>query len=266
MMRPAFLTTEDDPSVVELRRKLDVFYASTKDYSDFNVEANSKPEIWTPIKAAIEQRLADKGSCRILEFGAGRTGFAVFLRELRSRVRFEVQDVTPQNQDYLSGEADAVHIGDISGLAGDYDIMFSTFVWEHGTNPRHTRDLLLQRLSPGGSLFVACPRYDMPGYIPPSARHYTTGARLGLTLWQTARWLGLSGRGEQFLIHTDPALLHRPWFRDSDAIHWVSMQDFASIPRGFRFSRILIPAPGLRGFIWSRFLVAFVQITREDRA
>jgi len=264
-MRPGYLTTEDSRSVAELRQRLDAFYAATTEYSDFQVESNSKPEIWTPIVGFIEQRLAEQKSCRVLEFGAGRTGFGRFLGRLRDRVKFEVQDVTPQNREYLAGEADAVHIGDVAATTGPYDVIFSTFVWEHISNPRLTLDLLLRRLAPGGALFIACPRYDMPGYIPPSARHYRVGARLRLVLWQTARWLGLSSNQDRFLIHTDPALFHLPWFRDSDAVHWVSLRDFAAVPSGFGFKRLLIPAPGIRGCVWSRFLVAFIQITRKER-
>ena len=44
MMRPAFLATESQAAVDDLRGRLDAFYASTKDYSDVKVEANSKPE------------------------------------------------------------------------------------------------------------------------------------------------------------------------------------------------------------------------------
>jgi SAM-dependent methyltransferase len=263
MSRPKFLATEDDVKVADLRARLDAFYASTDSYLDFNVEANSKPLFWTPIKAAIAEQVAAKGSCAVLEFGAGRTGFARFLGDIRHRVRFDVQDVTSQNRDFLAGEANAVHIGDLQGVSGQYDVIFSTFVWEHVTNPRQTLDKVLSLLAPGGSLFIACPKYDIPFYTPPSARHYALGKRLGMFAWQaTRRW---RADKERFIIHTDPAVLHGPWYRDADAIHWVSLTDFHQLPRGFRCERVPVSVRGLRGWIFTRLLLAFVRITREDQ-
>ena len=90
---------EDDPKSLILRQKLDFFYLETKEYCAFH-EASSKPEFWQPIKAAIEEIIDQTGSCRILEFGAGRTVFGEYLNELRAGVVFDVQDVTPSNKQH----------------------------------------------------------------------------------------------------------------------------------------------------------------------
>lgn len=264
MSRPHFLATEDDPKVAGLRARLDAFYANTKDYNDFNVEANSKPEFWTPIRDAARARLEKQGTCRVLEFGAGRTGFARFLGDLRPRITFDVQDITPQNRDFLTGEANSVHVGDLRGISGSYDVIFSTFVWEHITNPRETLNVLLKLLAPGGSLFIACPRYDVPGYTPPSARHYGVGKKFAIAAWQAGRAIGSTQ--DRFIVHTDPAVLNGPWYRDADAIHWVSIADFAALPNGYSFSKVPIGAKGLKGWIFEHLLLAFVRITREERA
>lgn len=262
---PSYLAHEDDPRVGELRRRLDAFYSSTADYSDFHVEATSKPEFWGPVREAIEARLGAGGACRVLEFGAGRTGFASFLGPLRGRVAFEVQDVTPQNREYLAGQADAVHIGDLRSVPGAFDVIFSTFVWEHVTNPKATLGVLLGMLEPGGSLFIACPRYDAPGYVPPSARHYGLARRLGVAWWLAKRRLS-GGRGGAFAIHVDPAVLHAPWFRDADAIHWVALRDFFGLPPGYACERLRVRTRGLKAAVWERFLLAFVRIRREAGA
>lgn len=263
MSPPAYLATEDDPRVGELRTRLERFYASTTEYPDFRVESNSKPEFWAPVREEVRRLLVSRDRCRVLEFGAGRTAFGAFLGELRPRVRFEAQDITAQNREYLSTRADAVHIADLRTLAGPYDVILSTFVWEHLTSPRATLDALLRMLSPGGSLFIACPRYDMPGYVPPSARHYGVAGRLGVACrLATRRFFPASV--SSFPIHLEPKVFFRPWTRDADAVHWVAMNDFFNLPQGYSCRRLRIPVRGVRARIWERFLLAFVQITRAE--
>jgi hypothetical protein len=62
-------------------------------------------------------------------------GFARTLGKPRPQVHFTAQDVAGQNREFLRTEADAVLIGDIAALEGHFDVIFSTFVLEHGTNP-----------------------------------------------------------------------------------------------------------------------------------
>lgn len=266
------LTNEFDPRVAELRVKFDHFYATTTTYTDFQGGSHIKPRYWTPILPVIQEILAARGpdsTCNVLEFGSGRTGFKKFLGELAPRVRFTAQDVTPQNKDYLADNADRVHIGDLRDLHDRFDVIFSTFVWEHVSHPQSTMKHLLDILNPGGSMFIACPRYDMPGYIPPSARHYNAIGRARVSAWLLARRIrrALGQRGPAFTIHTDPAVLRGPWFRDSDAIHWVALSDFAdALPPGYTVERIRLPSENLKTWIWTRFLLAFIRIRRAPHA
>lgn len=261
------VVAETDPRVSHLKKRLVEFYATTDDYQDFQVN-NHKPEFWNPIRDAVLDRLNRAPTCRVLEFGAGRTTFGDYLADVRSRVTFHVQDITPQNREHLATQADHVHIGEVTALDGTYDIIFSTFVWEHITNPREVLAHLLARLAPGGRLFIACPRYDMPFYVPPSARHYSKPSQLALSLrlWLRRARTALGGSAS-FAIHTDPALFHKNWYRDSDAIHWASIHDLRrALPPGYRFKRLHIPARGLKQRIWEQFLLLFVEITRQDEA
>jgi hypothetical protein len=262
------LCQENDPRVAELRRRLDEFYRTTTVYDAFKA-TNQQPDLWMPIRREIV-RLADGPAAgrkvRVLEFGAGRSGFGDFLGELRPRVEFHTQDVTPQNSEFLATQSDHVHVGDVADLAGPYDVMFSTFVWEHITNPVRTLTDLLNKLAPGGSLFLVSPRYDLVGYTPPSARHHKGLPRLGLALGLALQRLRTRlGGPSGFLIHTDPALFHGPWYRDADAIHWVSVHDLKrALPPGCSIVCPPVPGPpGLRGWVWRRFCLLFVQIRRE---
>ena len=253
---------EEDRRVAQLRTKLDAFYGSPEEYSAF-LEPNWKPEYWAPIKQSALERVSKTGRCRILEIGAGCTSFGSYLGELREQVEFHVQDVTPANKAHLATQADAVNVVDVLSISDKYDIIFSTFVWEHVSSPRQTMSHLMTPLNPGGSIFVASPRYDFPFYLSPSARHLTRARKTAIAiwlLWRRTRVL-LGGRAD-FLIHLDPAVLRSRWFRDADAIHWVSLWDLKrEFAEGHEIKRIRIPANGILGRFWEKYLLLFVAIT-----
>lgn len=258
------LHQESDETVRSLERRLLDFYSTTSDYQSFN-DPTPKDDFWAPIRADIAARVAAGKPCRALEFGAGRTVFGDYLGNLRPRVRFEVQDVTDRHRDFLARQADAAHFGDLLNVQGTYDVVFSTFVWEHVCRPAQTYEHLLSMLAPGGSLFIICPRYDLPIYTPPSARHYSTIRRWLVNAQALFRRIGSSLRGKPaFLIHTDPAVLSVKWYRDADAIHWVSLHDFSrATPRGFRIRTHRVTRRGLAGRFWARWMLTFVEIRRD---
>ena len=256
---------ESDIRAGSLPARMAEFYRSTPDYDAFK-EPTSRPEFWDPVVSAIA-RIANRGeTCRVLEFGAGRTGFGRYLGPLRKQVRFDVQDITDRNRGYLASEADNVHIGDIFALEGPYDVIFSTFAWEHVSRPRAILDHLLRMLTPLGVLFLASPRYDFPGYLSPSAKRYSRMARGGIAVWLVWRRLrSLVSGHSAFLLHVEPAALHGTWFRDADAIHWVSLLDLqAGLEKQWDIRRIRIPAFGLAGRFWEKFLLMFVAIQRSE--
>lgn len=254
---------ENHPETSRLRERLQSFYESVSDYPAF-MEVTYKPEFWTPIRQAISEIVDSGEKCRVLEFGAGRSGFGKFVGNLRQKVIWEVQDITDQNVDFLKATADAVHLGELCTINHYFDVIFSTFVWEHLTNPKTTFRHLLSILAPGGRLFLAAPRYDCPLYFPPSARHYSVLHQLFLNAWLL--WMRLHTRlvrQAKFYIHVDPAVLHRPWFRDADAVHWVSLHDLKSeLPAGYKLREVPLPTSGVRELVWNRFMLLFVEIIK----
>lgn len=222
---------EDDPVVGSMRARLDAFYASTREYDAFNTISN-QASCWVHVAEAIQARI-DKSPpghrCRVLEFGAGRSGFGRFLdgEGLRGRVQWEVQDVVGVNGDFLRSEADDVHIGDLKDVPGTFDIAFSTFVWEHVSNPAATLDTLLGMLPVGGALLLFSPRYDLPFYRPPALRHLSPAKQLiaSLLLFGDRARVRAGGR-PGFWVTPEPAVLHaKNWYRDADAVHLVSLLD-----------------------------------------
>lgn len=225
MKLPGSLTSEEAPQGARLRDRMDRFYQTTEEYAAFQ-HPNEMPEQWPYVRAAIEETLRRKPQCRVLEIGAGRSNFARFLGDLRGSIHYTTQDVTRSNEDHLRQMADAVHFGSVLDLAGTFDVIFSTFVLEHISDPRRTLEKLFGMLAEGGRLFIFCPRYDAPFYLSHSADHYGRARRIGIGLTLTAaRAWALVTRRPLFLIHTDPAIFHIAWDRDRDAIHWASRWD-----------------------------------------
>jgi hypothetical protein len=48
--------------------------------------------------------------------------------------------------------------------------------------------------------------------------------------WE-ARYRAIIAGEPQFLIQTNPAVFHRPFFPDADAVHWVSLHDIRAWAR-----------------------------------
>jgi len=73
-------------------------------------------------------------------------------------------------------------------------------------------------------------------------------------------------RRPAFLLHKDPAVFHKPWFRDADAVHWVSILDMKYVlPRGWIMNKIGISARGLMSRFYEKYMLLFVEIRRDDR-
>jgi SAM-dependent methyltransferase len=212
-----------------LAARLKSFYNSTSDYGAFHAPSH-QIRLWKhAVEKVREMSSRDHaGKIRILEAGAGRSGLARFLKEngVRDRVLLHAQDVTSANREWLQDECDEFTIGTIEDVTGQFDAVLSTYVLEHVTNPAPFLSESWKRVAPGGSMFLTCPRYDLPFYLARSADHLGAGRRLALGLyvmWLRARtWMT---RRPAWLVHKDPAVFHLPFFRDRDAVHWVSWFD-----------------------------------------
>jgi SAM-dependent methyltransferase len=258
---------DDVPAVRALRARLDEFYATTDAYPVFRETPDNSPyfRAMAPYLNGLLARTADK--VRVLELGAGRASFPSHFADLRGRIEFHAQDVTPQNRDYLAGVADRVIIGDLSGIDGEYDLIFSTYVFEHVATPGPFLGHVRRLLRPGGVHVVVCPRYDVPGYLCPSLRHRPLATRLGLHVKLAAsRAAALLGGRPRFWVNTDPAVFHGPWYTDADAVHVVSQSDVARWHRrhGFKVRRLPLESSGVRAWVLRRFLTTSLACTKLD--
>ncbi len=258
-----------------LREQLDQFYGKASGYIAFQTPSDQR-HLWDHVLVGIRDRLKNKSvsKLKVLEVGAGRTGFGRHLVEykLRDAVEFHVQDVTRFNEAWLRGETDESFFGDIltAALPQGYDIVFSTYVLEHVTDPPAHLDKIWRLLADQGTLFIFAPRYDFPGYLCPSARHLSRLSQLKFTAQAFgSRVLALFSRQPQFLIQTDLAAFHGPFYLDSDAVHWVSLHDlklWASMHKAsFRTLQIGTPPFPSKDWLIKRLCTTAIQIKKHEK-
>ena len=246
-----------------------LYYALAKP-RDFFRTPSEQIHCWTHIADRIRQLAATGKQVKILEIGAGRSGFGHFLLDqgLRKICIWTAQDVTRQNAEWLEANADKVIFGDIetSPIEGAYDIVFSTFVLEHVVNPLvHLASLASLVKTAHGTLFIFCPRYDFPGYLTPSSRHLTKFIRLKFLLYSLMSRVKTIVTGKPaFLIQTDLAAFYQPFFTDADAIHWASLYDLKCFARNqgavLNILKIGNPKFPSKDWIVKRLLTAGVSI------
>lgn len=223
-----------------LEEALAGFYRTEPAYTAFQPGAEHEGAGWhnliVPLLAAFRGK-----PVRVLEIGAGRSGFGEALGSLRRSVTYHAQDITDANRGFLEAHADRVFIGPIETIEERYDLIFHTFVLEHVVFPERFLQTINRLLNPGGMHIVICPTYGLPGYINPSLRHHGLVTRIAhsLTLAMRRLFTRLGGNAE-FLINSDPAVFHVPWYRDADAVHLVSgfEIDLWHRRRGYRLKRL----------------------------
>lgn len=245
-------TGEPDQKLAALTTRLGTFYNTFTDYPGFTGE--SKQSVWLELVVAeIRKRQKGKSTVRVLEAGSGvGSTFSNIDGVDRTLLHYTAQDITPIASNRLAQVADAVHIGPLETLQGQFDVIFSCFVLEHIPEPSAFLSEVDRLLVPGGTHIVICPRYDFPGYICPSMRHMRRAKLFQLEALRTfdrlRSRLGIGAAG--FWINTEPAVLHMPWFRDSDAVHVVSRQAVTSWHRRRGYQATTLMARNRGGKDW----------------
>lgn len=217
----------DDMRVGALQERMFNFYRSTKSYNAFESDPDQS-WIHAGLTPLIRTLLQNKNNIRILEIGSGRSVFHETVKIFGTAVEYHAQDITAKNENTLKERADYVHIGELSRIKDiKFDLIFSTYVWEHIAFPRNFLEKVDDLLLSGGYHVIVSPRYDFPGYLCPSLRYGYRKKQIITKFKHTLRCLQRAcGHSRyMFCINTEPAVLHVPWFRDADAIHIVSQHD-----------------------------------------
>ena len=166
------ISERDGAQIARLESRLHEFYNTCQTYPAFAAPSDH-PALWHEVLRRARALGRERGACRILEIGAGRSGFGQFLREQAPDERFHLtsQDITATNLDDLRETSHAVITENLDGLEGSWDVIFHSYVYEHLCRPREFNEILWRRLTPGGYLILQSPRYDFPLYFPPCLDH-----------------------------------------------------------------------------------------------
>lgn len=259
------LFCRDEQEAGQLAGRLRGFYATTDDYVAFHAPSN-QTLLWGHLSAALEDVARRKPGrrIRVLEAGAGKSGLAEFLvtQGWRGRVELHAQDVTAQNKLWLEERFDGLTVGEIDEVSSVFDLIVSSYVFEHVTDPRAFLDSLWSKLAPGGVIMMTCPRYDAPFYLPPSVDHVAAPAKLALAchvVWR--RLVTLLTHQPAWLVLKDPAVFHLPFFRDRDAVHWVSWFDIrAHWPQA---TRLKLASGSLSDWVAKNLLTVGFRVQRS---
>ncbi|MCR5879500.1 class I SAM-dependent methyltransferase [Phenylobacterium sp. J367] len=167
---------------------------------------------------------------RLLEIGAGKSHLPAYLRRYfgPDRLHITLHDINDRNTSHNSGlgvEHINCKVEEIPERLR-FDIIVSFFVFEHIIRPFDYIRQMDNILNPAGLFLFVCPRYDIPGYIPPAVRHLSLVSQLAINarLVASAALAHLT-RKPRFWVTSDPAVLNRSWRRDCDAVHLVSGSD-----------------------------------------
>ena len=208
---------------------------------------------------------------KVLEAGAGRGSVFQGIENLdRGMFHYTAQDITEVVSEHLMRVADDVHIGPLQTIRGQFHIIFSLFVFEHVTRPDEFLTNVERLLLPGGTHILFCPRYDLPGFVCPSMRHLKS---LDLFLVEAKRHINNAytryGSGEPtFWVNTDPALFHKKWRRDADAVHIVCQDDIIRWHSrlGYRVRRLSPQTHGILDFLLKRFATVCLALDKRSRS
>ena len=215
------LLTENNVREIQLlEQKLLNYYKTTTTYAAFDVAAISQHEKqWTEMLHVTRNMFPDVKKLKILEIGAGRTGFKKYLEEKSvDDVEFHCQDVTEKNIDYLSVNSDKVYIGNINEIKERFHLVFHSYVFEHISRPLAFLKQIDLLLHEKGVHCIECPKYDFALYLPHSLDHFSLLKRIVFKIKTFFH-------SPPFAIISDPAIFHLPFYIDRDAVHLVSESD-----------------------------------------
>lgn len=221
-MEKIIITEFDSEEICCLEKRMLDFYQTTKQYEAF-AETNVSDHTgqWQEIVNYCQTHWQAVECVRILEIGAGRSGFGKFIRSQGlTNVHLTFHDVTQTNVEFLKQWADDMIIGPTDSIRPNekFHVVFHSYVLEHVVRPvaflKKADELLIQ----GGLHCIECPKYDFPIYISNSLCHLSIWKKFVIKLWDIVRH-------QPFSIIKDPAIFHLPFSIDRDAVHVVSEHD-----------------------------------------
>jgi hypothetical protein len=238
--------------------------------SYFQEAEGNKDYIYYPILQIIAGMARPGQSCRVLELGAGRTSFPQFIREHGNgiEVEFIAHDINDTNAEYYAQNAIRFIIGGWAQVKaeGPFDFCFSSFVYEHLVEPRNFLGGMIENLTPTGKSVIVCPKYIIPGYVPPAIRWMPLWKQHVITCYLSLSNVltKITGRCK-FWICVEPTIFFkRPYRRDYDAVHMVSTEDVrAAVSPMFRVRSLPLARSTLTARVRDSLMLLSIVIERN---
>lgn len=260
-----------DARLEQLRERLGRFYTDNVAY--YEEAEGDKTFIYLAILELLKQKRRGKSTrLKVLEIGAGRTTFPLFVRQrgYAGEIDFVAHDINETNLSYYRQHGIASVIGGWTALdaCGPVDLCFSTYVYEHLVEPHEYLKVVAGILAPDGDLVIICPKYVVPGYVPPAIRwlpwwrrHVVTGFLAASNLWA-----GIVRR-PNFWICLEPAVFKSPWRRDNDAVHMVSTADLrTALGSGFEVQPLQLHYAGTKHRLINKLILMSIVAHRRPGA
>jgi len=206
-----------DRTTPDIESRMNNFYANYASYTAYQQESCA-PEFWSLIRQAVPASTDQK--LTVLELGAGKTGAYKYF-SANNGYLLHAHDINGRNHSHY-GEKGVCIAEPIVESSSKYDIIFSSYVFEHVSRPEDFIRDAMRALKPGGSLFILCPNYDLfarnPSFdnLKPIKRRF-----LRFYLFAYCRIAGAFSK-PHFILNNNPAIFDMDWSTDRDALHVVS--------------------------------------------
>ena len=252
--------------LAELRHAMLRFYYSDGSYYE-RAASSDKARFYAEVVSATG--LSHKKGAAVLELGVGTPSFPAYCPARGIVIDYECQDVVPWTRNACRPvdlvPKEAFHHGDFLELrfGRRYELVFSTFMWEHVVRPKRFAEKIQDLVSPGGYAVFINPKYDFPLYVNPAMRHFPFHKILAFKLKTSVAVLVGPGRPQFNMIGT-PRCLVESYERDYDGVHNVLERDLDLTFSGWRKIRLRPKLTSLRGRIFERLILLAVAYRRPE--
>lgn len=250
------------------RTRLNAFYSNNPDYFTLSTSSD-KTKFLAPIAERAASIARTTGNVRILEVGAGISQVPSFMQRHLKGLSYQIvlQDVVEDGRQ--TAEASGAHFfhGPVWEITASepFDIVISLFSYEHMYEPTRILDALDMLVRPGGIIYIAAPHYVTPLYVPPAIRHREQIGQLAgsFFLWIQS-WIVLFSGRANFYVVDDPAVFHRQWRRDADAVHMVSRADLIAHMKHYKVRSLRTSGTTLKTRLLEKAILLFVALEKDQ--
>lgn len=208
----------------QLKDKLFDFWTDANEYYELAREMNLSI---TPERERMLSFIKDGAKVLDIGCGAGENGY--HLRDTADYTGIEYSETALGMARQFESDTCRYMQGDAENLPFEnetFDVVMSTHVIEHLTDPKRCLDEQLRVLKPGGRMIIIGPAWEMPQRFPPSCKKRAQSFSWRLQ-WGWMRFWKLAFNEPTFDMIEDPDILDGVYEEDNDTTYSVSVRRLA---------------------------------------